>query len=152
MRPGDQSYCYAGSTSVTELLLSLVGKDVLYTAFSGVIYCYAGSTAVTELLLSLVGEDVLYTAFSGVIYCYAGSTSVTELLLSLVGKDVLYTAFSGVISFYETTQNHKWQIRLLMMVKAHRHDFRCQELLHWQSTVRWSTVSLNQTFLVAPFF
>ena len=71
---------------------------------------------------------------------------MTDSLVSLVGKDVMYTALSSVISFSETTQNHKVQIRLLMMVKGHAHDFKCQELL------RWRTVRLNQTVLVAPSF
>ena len=81
-------------------------------------------------------------------YCSTGRTAVTDSLVSLVGKDVMYTALSSVISFSETTQNRKCQIRLLMMVKDHAHDFKCQELLHWQSAVRWRTVRLNQTVLV----
>ena len=77
---------------------------------------------------------------------------MTDSLLSLVGKDVMYTALSSVISFSETTQIHKGQIRLLMMVKGHAHDLKCQELLHWQSAVRRRTVRLNQTVLVDPSF
>jgi len=68
---------------------------------------------------------------------------VTVVLVSLVGKDIMYTAVSTVISFTETVQTHKGQIRLLMMVKGHRYDFKCQQLLHWR------TLSLNQPVLVA---